>query len=62
MFPTILKENGETVTSQKKLADIIANHFKKKVTDITETFDKDDTKAMLILEKLTEKKGRNCPP
>ena len=49
-FPTVLNENGETITSQRKIAETMAKHFSDKVRKITDTFDKDQDTALKILE------------
>ena len=55
-FPTVIVEKGETVTSQEKLANIMANHFSSKVKKITESFDDNSDEAMKILRMLMPKR------
>ena len=55
-FPTMINDNGESVTSQKKIAEVMAKYFCKKVDDIKTTFDSNKTKAMTILKKLTKQR------
>ena len=49
-FPTIIKDDGDPVKSQRKITEIMATYFSKKVEDMKSTFDSDEEKAMTILK------------
>ena len=57
-FPTVLKHNGEIVTSQKKVADIIAENLDKKIKETVESFSPDRKKAINILGKLRKRQAQ----
>ena len=52
VFPTALISEGKLITSQKKLADTLANTFENKVKDVRKKFTEDHEKAMYFLKNL----------
>ena len=53
-MPTVLSVAGEIVTSQQKIANTLADHFKSKIKVVTDSLDADEEKAMFILKSLIE--------
>ena len=52
VFPTALISDGKLITSQKKLADTLANTFDNKVKGVRKDFTENHEKAMNILKNL----------
>ena len=55
--PTMLNNNSESITSQKKIVEVMSKYFCNRVNTIKKTFDSDEEKDMTILKKLTKKRS-----